>query len=222
MSDFMGGYRQNGDSDRDIADRPIMVRCGREKRVIVKETGHDAEAILESIDAGEGHDAILRRFPGITSEDVNACALRRGDHRRRDREPAQEPEPTPEHREFDTGARRSRDADGTRYDLISPIALEAVAATYAEGSAKYGDHNWERGMPVHDLLNHALRHIFKYLSGDLSEPHLPHAAWGLLAAIHSEALWPHLNAPHTRGPGCTLTPEMHAEIERFRAARAAS
>ncbi len=103
---------------------------------------------------------------------------------------------------FATGAVRSSDAEATRYDLISPIGLEAVARTCAEGAAKYSDYNWERGMPVHDLLNHALRHIYQYLAGDRSEDHLPHAAWGLLAAIHSEKLWPHLNAGTLRGPGC--------------------
>ena len=103
---------------------------------------------------------------------------------------------------FTTGAVRSSDAEATRYDLISPIGLEAVARTCAEGAAKYSDFNWERGMPVHDLLNHALRHIYRYLAGDRSEEHLPHAAWGLLAAIHSEALWPELNAGTLRGPGC--------------------
>jgi hypothetical protein len=104
---------------------------------------------------------------------------------------------------FTTGAVRSSDAEATRYDLISPIGLEAVARTCAEGAAKYSDYNWERGMPVHDLLNHALRHVYRYLAGDRSEDHLPHAAWGLLAAIHSEALWPELNAGTLRGPGCT-------------------
>ena len=124
--------------------------------------------------------------------------------------------PADEVKRFDTGAVRSKDAESTRFDLISPIALEALAATYAEGSAKYGDANWERGMPVHDLLNHAIRHIYIYLSGDRSEPHLPHAAWGIMAAIHSDKLWPHLNAGHLRGPGCTLTPAILARLEEFR------
>jgi hypothetical protein len=105
--------------------------------------------------------------------------------------------------QFQTGAVRSSDAEATRYDLVSPIGLEAVARTCAEGAAKYSDFNWERGMPVHDLLNHSIRHIYQYLAGDRSEDHLPHAAWGLLAAIHSEALWPHRNADTLRGPGCT-------------------
>lgn len=101
-----------------------------------------------------------------------------------------------------TGAVRSADAEATRYDLISPIGLEAVARTCAEGAAKYSDYNWEAGMPVNDLLNHAIRHIYRYLAGDRSEEHLPHAAWGLLAAIHSEALWPEINEGTLRGPGC--------------------
>lgn len=125
-------------------------------------------------------------------------------------------------REFDTGARRSKDADATRYDLITPIGLRAVAETYAEGAAKYGAHNWLRGMPVHDLLNHALRHIFMFLSGDRSEPHLPHAAWGLLAAIHSNEMWPELNAPHLLGEGCAITPEVRAAQEAFDRAKEAS
>jgi hypothetical protein len=108
---------------------------------------------------------------------------------------------------FATGAVRSSDAQDTRYDLISPIGLEAVARTCAEGAAKYSAHNWERGMDVPDLLNHAIKHIYQFLSGDRSEAHLPHAAWGLLAAIHSETLWPELNRDRLRGPGCTPPPE---------------
>jgi len=108
---------------------------------------------------------------------------------------------------FATGAVRSGDAEATRYDLVSPIGLEAVARTCAEGAAKYGDWNWESGMPVHDLLNHALRHLYQYLAGDRTEDHLPHAAWGVLAAIHSDKLWPHLNAGTLRGPGCARPPE---------------
>jgi hypothetical protein len=103
---------------------------------------------------------------------------------------------------FTTGAVRSSDAEATRYDLVSPIGLEAVARACAEGAAKYGDYNWEAGMPVNDLLNHALRHVYRYLAGDRSEDHLGHAAWGMLAAIHSEAVWPELNSGTLRGPGC--------------------
>ena len=94
---------------------------------------------------------------------------------------------------FDTGARRSPDANRERWDLMSPIALRRVARTCDEGARKYGDFNWERGMPAWDLLNHAIRHLYAWLAGARDEDHLAHAAWGVLAAIHSEEAWPDLN-----------------------------
>lgn len=80
-----------------------------------------------------------------------------------------------------------------RFDLIPTAGLRAVAETYKEGSLRYGPFNWERGMEVHDLLNHAIRHLQLWIGGDRSEDHIGHAAWGYMAAIHSYILWPHLN-----------------------------
>lgn len=113
-----------------------------------------------------------------------------------------EPEATGRTAKFGTGAVRSDTVEAFRYDLVSPVGLREVARTCAEGAAKYDDFNWEKGMPVHDLLNHALAHIYQFLAGDRAEPHLPHAAWNLLAAIHSHELWPALNEGHLRRPGC--------------------
>lgn len=101
---------------------------------------------------------------------------------------------------FATGAVRG--AVQTRYDLISPIGLRRVAETCHEGAEKYGDHNWEKGMQVSVMANHAIAHLYKYLSGDRSEDHLAHAAWNCLGAMHSEELWRNLNLD-LRGPNCT-------------------
>jgi hypothetical protein len=114
--------------------------------------------------------------------------------------------------EFSTGAVRSGDRDEERWDLISPIGLRALARTYAEGAAKRGANNWENGMPAHDLLNHAIAHVYLFLGGDRSEDHLGHAAWNILGAIHSLEVWPHLNAGMLRGPGCAC-PE-HAKVKK--------
>lgn len=109
---------------------------------------------------------------------------------------------TQDRREYDTGAVRSADCEQTRYDLISPIGLRRLAETYAEGAAKFGQFNWENGMPVTDLLNHAIAHVYKFLGGDRSEDHLAHAAWNLLGAIHSMEKWPELNQQWLRGENC--------------------
>lgn len=104
-----------------------------------------------------------------------------------------------EYAKFSTGAIRSQDANNTRYDLITPIGLRRVAETYKEGCDKYGAFNWEKGMPVNDILNHGIRHIYEYLSGDRTEDHLAHAAWNLLAAMHIEETYPNIS-PELRTP----------------------
>ena len=102
--------------------------------------------------------------------------------------------------EFATGAVRSDDANNEAWHLMTPVGLRRVAETCREGAVKYGDYNWEKGMPIADLMNHAIRHIYKYLDGDRSEDHLAHAAWGLLGAMHSEERWPELNNNGTLRP----------------------
>jgi hypothetical protein len=94
--------------------------------------------------------------------------------------------------EFSTGAVRSTDANDFRYDLISWIGLRRVAETCKEGSLKYSDWNWLKGFPCSDVLNHVMTHIEKWRSGDNSEDHLGHAAWGLFVLMHFEETRPDL------------------------------
>ena len=93
---------------------------------------------------------------------------------------------------FPTGSQRSK-LDGVRYDLVSPFALQRLAATYAEGAAKFGDHNWRKGQPFSAVLNHVFNHITLYLAGDRSVDHLAHAAWGLFALMEQEETKPEMN-----------------------------
>jgi hypothetical protein len=108
------------------------------------------------------------------------------------------------YKKYETGAVRSTDCGEVRYDLISPVGLEALARAYAEGAQKFGEFNWENGMPAVDLINHALRHLFVFLSGSRDEDDLGHAAWNIIGAIHSLKMWPELNADRLRGPGCKV------------------
>lgn len=96
--------------------------------------------------------------------------------------------------QFSTGAVRSSDKANVRYDLISPIGIRRLAETMEEGRKKYGYFNWERGMPIGDILNHAIAHIYAYLEGKpTGEDDLAHAAWGLFAAMHMEETHPNLD-----------------------------
>lgn len=100
--------------------------------------------------------------------------------------PIQQEKEADQFHQFKSGAVRGRDAEAERWDLIPVLGLMRLARTCAEGAARYGVGNWLRGIPVSDLLNHAIRHLYLYLAGDRSEDHLAHAAWNLLAACHME------------------------------------
>lgn len=94
--------------------------------------------------------------------------------------------------QFPSGAVRGSDAEGVRFDLITPIGLRRLAETCAEGARKYGDHNWKKGIPASVMLNHAIRHAYLWLAGDATEDHLAHAAWNLLAVCHFEEAMPEM------------------------------
>ena len=99
---------------------------------------------------------------------------------------------SPDIHRFETGAVRGTDCNDVRYDLISPIGLRRIAETYAEGSQKYGDSNWQKGIPTRDLLNHALKHLQLWQIGNTDEDHLAHAAWNIIAMMHTEERMPEL------------------------------
>jgi len=69
----------------------------------------------------------------------------------------------------------------TRMDKLPPLALLAVGRTMKEGM-KYEEErpdNW-RGIPPASHLNHALRHVAMWQSGDRSEDHVAHAMTRML------------------------------------------
>ncbi|WP_188067619.1 dATP/dGTP diphosphohydrolase domain-containing protein [Brevibacillus brevis] len=96
-----------------------------------------------------------------------------------------------QHKTFGTGAKRDRALGKGRYDLLSPIAMRRIAQRSELGEIKYGDgRNWEKGMPISEFMDSALRHIFQYMAGDTQEDHLAAAAWNLNCAMHMEETMP--------------------------------
>lgn len=62
-------------------------------------------------------------------------------------------------------------------------AMLEVAIHYEDGCKKYGERNWEKGIPLHCFIDSALRHYFKYRRGDTDERHDRAFIWNLLGAI---------------------------------------
>jgi hypothetical protein len=74
-------------------------------------------------------------------------------------------------RTFQTGAKRDTDAGKPRMDLIPPELLIALGNVFRDGAAHYGEHNWEKGIPLNEHIASLLRHIVAVMSGDHSENH---------------------------------------------------
>ncbi len=89
-------------------------------------------------------------------------------------------------REFETGAVRDMAEGKGRFDLIPPLALKRLAKHYEAGAIKYGDRNWEKGIPNDSFIDSALRHINEYQLGDRSEDHLAAAVFNVFGLIHFE------------------------------------
>lgn len=75
------------------------------------------------------------------------------------------------------------DNSKTRYDLMSPIALEYLALVYTFGAVKYKDHNWRKGIRWSRIFGAIMRHLWAWMLGeDVDDesglPHLAHAMWG--------------------------------------------
>ena len=91
--------------------------------------------------------------------------------------------------EFESGAVRDRHEGKGRYDQLQWFGLRRVALILEKANVKYGDaRNYEKGMPVHEFIDSAVRHIAQYQCGFVDEDHLGQAAWNLLAALQTEEL----------------------------------
>ena len=94
--------------------------------------------------------------------------------------------------EFGTGAVRDMHEGKGRMDLLPWQAVMDVAKHCEEGALKYGEHNVDKGIPIHSLVDSAARHLAKYIEGQDDEPHLRAAAWNLLWALQMEHTHPEL------------------------------
>lgn len=61
-----------------------------------------------------------------------------------------------------------------------PSGLLEVSIHYEEGATKYGEHNWEKGIPAHSFLDSAIRHLIKCSRDDKDERHDRAFVWNLL------------------------------------------
>lgn len=94
--------------------------------------------------------------------------------------------------QFQTGAVRDMHQGKGRCDLLPPNALLRLARHFETGSLKYGDRNWELGIPCHSFADSGMRHLLKYIAGNTDEDHLIAAIWNLMCLAETEELRPEM------------------------------
>ena len=80
-----------------------------------------------------------------------------------------------------------------RMDLLPWYGIMEVSKHCEEGALKYGEHNVDKGIPLHSLLDSASRHLAKYMVGMDDEDHLRAACWNLLWALNQRETHPELD-----------------------------
>lgn len=71
-------------------------------------------------------------------------------------------------------------------------AILEVAKHFEDGCRKYGDRNWEKGIPLHCYIDSGVRHYIKVLRGDKDEPHDRAFLWNMLCALWTQNHKPEL------------------------------
>lgn len=98
-----------------------------------------------------------------------------------------------ERTEFSTGAVRDMKDGKGRMDLLPWYGIMEVSKHCEEGAKKYGEHNVDRGIPLHSLMDSASRHLAKFMAGETDEDHLRAAAWNILWALNQRTTHPELD-----------------------------
>jgi hypothetical protein len=103
-----------------------------------------------------------------------------------------------EKREFSTGAKRNKAEGKGRCDLLPASSLLRLAVHLEKGAEIYGERNWEKGIPISEMMSSGMRHMLNYLQGEATEDHLAAAAFNILGAMFMEDNVPDMQDVATR------------------------
>ncbi len=69
------------------------------------------------------------------------------------------------------------------FDGVPETMILETSKHFEEGAKKYGENNWQKGLPVNCYIDSAIRHYLKYRRGDKDEPHDRAFVWNLMCCI---------------------------------------
>jgi hypothetical protein len=88
--------------------------------------------------------------------------------------------------EFSTGAVRDVQENKGRLDLLPFLAMLRLSKHYERGCLKYGDRNWEKGIPLSRYFDSGVRHAVKAFMGFKDEHHWTAALWNFSCLIETK------------------------------------
>lgn len=103
-----------------------------------------------------------------------------------------------ERTQFSTGAVRDMHAGKGRMDLLPWPAIMELSKHCENGALKYGEHNCEKGIPMHSFYDSAIRHLAKWYMGWNDEDHLLAAAWNVMFLLNTRETMPEMDDIHNR------------------------
>ena len=68
-----------------------------------------------------------------------------------------------------------------------------IAKHFENGAKKYGECNWQKGIPIHCYIDSAVRHYFKWMRGDEDERHDRAFMWNIMCAVWTMEHKPDMN-----------------------------
>ena len=72
-------------------------------------------------------------------------------------------------------------AVGCRWSL--PEMLLEVSRQYEDGAKKYGEYNWQKGIPFNSYIDSSARHLLKHADNRFDERHDRAFVWNMLSLI---------------------------------------
>lgn len=89
-------------------------------------------------------------------------------------------------RVFDTGAKRDDNSTKPFIHNLKGYTRMRFGYHTTLGALKYGNGNWEKGMPTLSYLESVDRHLASYMEGDRSEDHLAAIIFGIQGCMMNE------------------------------------
>lgn len=68
--------------------------------------------------------------------------------------------------------------NNSRVEMLLDVSIH-----FEEGAKKYGEYNWQKGIPVQSYIDSAVRHYLKSIRGDDDENHMRAFVWNILCCI---------------------------------------